>query len=227
MPRPQRVDVGDVVYHCINRANARIRIFDTDDDYHVFESVITEAQEQTGVRICAYCVMPNHWHFVLYPNEDGELSRFMGWLTMTHTQRWHVIHNTTGTGHLYQGRYKSFPVQTNEYFLQVCRYVERNALRANLVPKAELWRWSSAWRREYGSEQQKKLLEPWPVAMPENYRAWLHEPQSDGELEALRQSVNRGQPFGNAAWVAQTTEQFGLGATFRKQGRPGGKRNGS
>ena len=85
------------------------------------------------MRLLAYCLMPNHFHVLLWPREDGDLSRFMSWLTMTHTQRWHAHHRTAGTGHLYQGRFKSFSVQSAEHFLTVCRYVERNALRANLV----------------------------------------------------------------------------------------------
>src|SRR5271154_2443491 len=85
------------------------------------------------MRLLAYCLMPNHFHVLLWPREDGDLSQFMRWLTVTHTQRWHAHHRTTGTGHLYQGRFKSFPVQSDEHFLTVCRYDERNALRANLI----------------------------------------------------------------------------------------------
>ncbi|HUG92188.1 MAG TPA: hypothetical protein VML55_15210, partial [Planctomycetaceae bacterium] len=85
--------------------------------------------------------MPNHWHLVVWPAGDGDLSEYMRWLTVTHTQRWHAAHHTSGTGALYQGRFKS------EHFLTVCRYVERNALRANLAGSAEAWRWGSLWQR--------------------------------------------------------------------------------
>ena len=95
------------------------------------------------MRLLAYCVMPNHWHLVVWPHQDGALSRFMNWLTLTHTQRWHQHRHSVGEGHVYQGQFKSFPVETNEYFLVVCRYVERNAVRAGLVERAEQWRWSS------------------------------------------------------------------------------------
>ena len=79
---------------------------------------------------------------------DCETQVPVEWLTLTHTQRWHAHHHTTGTGHLYQGRFKSFPVQSDEHFLTVCRYVERNALRANLVKRAEDWLWNSLWHRQ-------------------------------------------------------------------------------
>src|SRR6266850_1096513 len=100
------------------------------------------------MRVLAYCVMPNHWHLVLWPRADGDFSHYVGWLTLTHTQRWHAYQHTVGTGHLYQGRFKSFPVQTDEHVLTVCRYVERNPVRAGLVPQAEHWRWGSLWQWE-------------------------------------------------------------------------------
>src|SRR3989304_5491880 len=148
MGRPLRPASGGVVYHVLNRANARARIFDHDADYAAFLRIGAEAVRRVRVHVLAYCIMPNHWHLIVRPREDGDLSRFTGWLTLTHTQRWHAHRHTTGTGHLYQGRFKSFPVQTDEHFLMLCRYVERNPLRANLVERAEQWPWSSLWARE-------------------------------------------------------------------------------
>src|SRR5207244_11561664 len=113
-------------------------------------------------RLLSYCLMPNHWHLMLWPREDDELTAFVRWLTHTHTMRWHAHYHTAGTGHLYQGRFKSFPVQTDEHFLTVCRYVERNALRARLVPRAEDWRWSCLWRRKHGDDKALALLSAWP-----------------------------------------------------------------
>src|SRR5262249_8247 len=115
------------------------------------------------IRLLAYCVMPNHWHLVLWPHHDGDLSEFLRWLTVTHTQRWHAHHHTAGTGPLYQGRFKSFPIQADESLLSVCRYVERNPLRAGLVRQAETWRWGSLWHRVKGSGQM--LLAGGPGAL--------------------------------------------------------------
>ena len=130
MPRINRIDVRDVIYHVINRANARMQIFNKDEDYILFEKVIEEAKEKFDMRILSYEIMPNHWHFILYPKKMVTYKNSMGWVSMTHTQRWHSRHKTIGSGHLYQGRYKSFPIETNRYLLQLFRYVERNALRA-------------------------------------------------------------------------------------------------
>jgi hypothetical protein len=88
------------------------------------------------MRILAYCLMPNHWHFVLWPYDDGDLAAFMHRLTTTHVRRWHLHRHSVGAGHLYQGTFKSFPVQSDAHLLTVCRYVERNPVRARLVDRA-------------------------------------------------------------------------------------------
>src|SRR3954466_10030150 len=136
MGRPHRAALGGYVYHVLNRANARLTIFDDDDDYEAFERVLLQAVERTKTQLLAFCVLPNHWHLLVWPREDGELSRFVGWLTLTHTQRWHAHRHSTGWGHVYQGRFKSFPIQEDDHFYTAARYVERNALRANLVRRA-------------------------------------------------------------------------------------------
>jgi REP element-mobilizing transposase RayT len=141
MPRPLRIVPGGFVYHVLNRANGRRRIFDRDEDYRAFERVLAEIQGRIPMRVLAWCLMPNHWHLVLWPARDGDLSDYMRLVTLTHTQRWHAYRATTGSGHLYQGRFKSFVVQDDTHFLTVCRYVEGNALRAKLVTRAEDWRW--------------------------------------------------------------------------------------
>lgn len=220
MPRTNRVDIGEMVYHIINRANARMQIFNEDKDYQLFEKVLKEAKEKFNMRILSYCIMPNHWHLVLYPKQNGDLQRFMGWLSMTHTQRWHSQHKTTGSGHLYQGRYKAFIIQTNKYLLQLFRYIERNALRAKLVKKAEDWKWSSLWRRERGDLKQKEILSEWPIDIPNGYVELVNIPQTDAELESLRYSVNKGKPYGYDDWTDELIDKFNLESTLRNQGRP-------
>ena len=168
MPRPRRAAEGGLIYHVLNRANARLAMFETDEDYAAFERVLAQAVVRDGMRLLAYCVMPNHFHLLVWPRADGDLSQFMRWLTLTHTQRWHAYHGTAGTGHLYQGRFKSFPVQSDEHFLTVCRYVERNAQRANLVKRAQDWNWSSlsARHRLRKHDEDRPELTRWPIERP-------------------------------------------------------------
>jgi putative transposase len=111
MGRALRAAEGGITYHALNRANGRATLFDNAPDYDAFVRVLAQAVDRFPVRLFAYCVMPNHFHLVLRPDDDGVLSRFMNWLTLTHTQRWHAHRHTAGTGHVYQGRFKSFPVQ--------------------------------------------------------------------------------------------------------------------
>jgi len=144
MARPKRVAPGGMVFHVLNRGVGRMRIFDDDGDYFAFERIMEETLETRPMRICAYCLMPNHWHMVLWPEKDGELAAFMQRLTVTHVDRWQRHRDQVGFGHVYQARFKSFPVETDEYFYQVVRYVERNPVKADLVERAEDWRWSSA-----------------------------------------------------------------------------------
>ena len=137
----------------------------------------------------SYCIMPNHWHLVLWPRRDGELTEFVRWLTHTHTMRWHAHYHTSGTGHLYQGRFKSFPIEADEHLYTVLRYVERNPLRANLVAKPEAWRWSSLHLRHAGDPRAAAWLHPWPIDMPADWIDWVAAPQTQAELDAVRRSV--------------------------------------
>jgi len=160
------VDVGGMVYHVLNRANFRSRLFRTAAHYQEFLSIMEESLKFVPLRILAYCLMPNHWHLVLYPRADGDLVKFLQRVTLTHTQRYHAKTRTVGYGHVYQGRYKSLLVESDRHFLTLVRYVERNAKRAGLVKKAEEWPWSSVHVRLYGKAEQKKMLSPWPTPEP-------------------------------------------------------------
>lgn len=220
MGRPHRAAEGGYVYHVLNRANARMPIFEDDADYEAFERVLCEAVERTETRLLSYCLMPNHWHLIVWPQQDGELSRFVGWLTLTHTQRWHAHRHSTGSGHLYQGRFKSFPIQEDEHFSAVARYVERNALRANLVRRAEKWRWGSLYRWLRNTADDRRLLAAWPLPRKASWVDYVNAAQTEAELHAIRRSVQRGSPFGDPRWSDRTVHELGLESTQRPQGRP-------
>jgi putative transposase len=220
MRRTSRIAPGGMVFHVLNRGVGRQRLFDEPGDYAAFEDVIEEMLVKQPMRICSYCVMPNHWHLLLWPEGDGDLAAFMQRLTVTHVTRWQKHKRRVGEGHVYQGRFKSFPVEADDYFYQVARYVERNALRANLVQRAEDWQWSSLWRREQGTADQRCLLGAWPMPRPRRWVELVNDPQTGAELQSLRRSVLRGQPYGSSTWIEQTTQQLGLESTLPPRGRP-------
>ena len=220
MPRRPRLSTGGLAYHVLNRRVGRLPLFEKPTDYTAFEKILHEAHRRTGVRIAAYCLMPNHWHLLLWPRNDGELSEVMRWITVTHTQRWHAHRHTSGSGPVYQGRFKSFPVQTDEHFLTVARYVERNAVRAKLVARAEEWQWSSLWRWARNDSRLLEFLTEWPVERPPQWLQWVNQTEREAELEDLRCSAQRGRPFGSEDWVARTAKRLGLESALRQRGRP-------
>jgi putative transposase len=160
--------------------------------------------------------MPNHFHLVLWPREDGDLSRWMQWLLTTHVRSYHEHHQTTG--HVWQGRFKSFPIQEDEHLLAVLRYVERNPLRAELVKAAALWPHSSLCARS--SPARPKWHSEGPVKRGQDWVRHVDQPQSAGELQALRRSVERDIPYGGERWQQRTVTALGLENTLRSRGRP-------
>jgi REP-associated tyrosine transposase len=220
MPRIARISPGGLVYHALNRGVARLALFEKEADYAAFERVLVEAQEKHPTRILAYCLMPNHWHFLLWPRKYGELTDFLRWLTHTHTMRWHAHHQTQGTGHLYQGRFKAFPVQTDEHFYAVARYIERNPVRASLVKRAENWQWSSASIRNSGPIEMQHLLANWPIPLPKEWLLMLNRPETEADLTSMRDTVSRCCPMANPRWQSNVAVRLGLEYTLRPRGRP-------
>jgi putative transposase len=217
MPYRKRTGTAGVVYHVLNRGVRKLRLFDRAGDYRAFLKVFREAQERIPLRCLAYCLMPNHFHLVLWPKTDTELSAFMAWLTATHSKRWHASRQTAGTGHVYQGRYKAFPVSADTHFLRLCRYVERNALRAGLVARALDWPWSSLAQR--AGRRSPVVLADWPVARPPHWNE-LVQLYVDEETSDLRQAVCRSSPYGPRDWQIQIASQLNLESTLGPVGRP-------
>lgn len=217
MPRTARNAAGGICYHVRKRGNARREIFLKDGDYQAFLKALGHACVQVPMRVLAYCLMPNHFHIVVWPREDGDLSRWLQWLLNAHVRRYHQYYHSSG--HIWQGRSKSFPIESDDHLLTVLRYVERNALRAGLVRLAERWTWSSArWWRE--GEQAPLYLHRGPVERRPDWLEWVNEPESETELQALRTSVIRGRPYGDPAWVKRIAGRLGLEKTLRPRGRP-------
>ena len=206
-----------MVLHAINRGVGRRKIFSTDRDYLAFEEMAEETFGLYPMRIMEECWLANHWHFVRWPEADGQLSAFLGRLTNTHTQRWQRAKQKVGSGHLYQGRFRSFPVATEVHFYTVMRYVERNALRANLCDAAELWRCGGLWRRS--NNVRSPRLSDWPLPEPRNWRKQVNARKRKRSCLRLVVAHERGSPLGSEAWVQATPRALGLTSTLRPRGR--------
>jgi putative transposase len=216
MPRTARAAEGGVVYHVLNRGNNRERIFHKDGDFAAFIKLLIEGRDRAAIELFAFCLMSNHWHLVLRPRGDGDLAKYLSWVTNTHVKRYRA-HRPSTSGHLYQGRYKSFPIKADEHLLAVLRYVEANPLRAKTVERAELWDWSSIGR--CAKEEAAGLCSPWPVDRPSKWKATVNQPQSESAVAMLRTCVKRDRPYGPASWVEATAKRMGLLHTLRTRGR--------
>jgi putative transposase len=214
MPRTARASQGGYCYHVVNRGNARRTVFHKNGDYAAFLKLLREAHERTPVRLLAFCFMPNHFHLVLWPSRDGEMSDYMMWLMTAHVRRYHQHYHSTG--HIWQGRFRAFPIQEDDHLLTVLRYVERNALRANLVERVQDWHWCSA----APGIPESLTLDPGPVVRPGDWLKYLNHPQSEAEVNALRECIRRSRPFGDDAWMEKTARILGSEASLRPLGRP-------
>jgi putative transposase len=206
----------------LNRANRKLEVFHEPADYSAFMQLMAKAQEQVELPLFAACLMPNHVHLVVRPAAAGDIARWMQWLFTTHARHYHEKHGTTG--HVWQGRYKHFVVQDDHYLLTLLRYVERNALRAQLVSRAEKWRWGSLhWRM---ASDSMLTLTPPPLALPSWWTEFVNQPQTAVELEAIRTSVNRQRPFGDPKWTEENARSAGLEQSLCSVGRPRRSRSG-
>ena len=157
MARTKRICSAGEVFHVLNRAVTRLTVFEKPEDYGAFMRVVQETWKIVPLRIYAMVAMLNHWHFVVRPETSEQVSEFFRRLTVMHTMRWHAHYKTGGTGHLYQGRFKSFPIQSDGHLLTVMRYVERNPVRANFIDRAEEWQWGSAYARRGPADERRGL----------------------------------------------------------------------
>ena len=219
MPRTARAAPGGFVYHVLNRGNGRQLLFHSPGDFDAFVALLAEVKKAVpGVAILGYCLMPNHWHLVLLPRRDGDLSRFMQRLLTAHVRRHHARHG--GGGHLYQGRFKSFPVQDDYHLLTLLRYVESNPLRGErpLVRRPAAWKWCSFAAR--ATDAGAELLDEWPVDVPKDWARLVAEPLEDREREAVLASLRRGRPLGGERWTKRAAHRCGLSHTLNPRGRP-------
>ncbi len=171
-----------------------MRIFHKEGDYRAFLRVLAEGLERYPVEVFTFCLMPNHWHLVVRPGRDDALGRWLGWVGVTHVRRDHEHYHSRGGGHLYQGRFKSFPVAEDGYFLTLCRYVEANALRAGLVERAEEWNWSGLWHRVQGAADLP--LAAWPVERPRDWLARVNRDIKEEQLEGNSRMRTARAPVG-------------------------------
>jgi putative transposase len=216
MSRPHRLLPAGFVYHIINRANEGARMFASGKDFDSFLDMVRETSRRIAMRICAFCLMPTHWHFVMWPSEDGAVSAYVHYLSTLHAVNYRRLHGRIGRGHVYQGRFRSFPVEGSHYYYNLVKYVESNARRSGLVERAEGWRWSSLHDRANGSS----LVTPGPLVLPSNWIDIVNASPRRDELESLRACTRSGLPYGSPLWISEAAAAQGFAPALRPSGRP-------
>jgi putative transposase len=215
MPRTARASQAGYSYHVLNRGNARSEVFHRPGDFSAFLQVIGESSVRLPMGLLAYCLMPNHFHLVVRPHADGDLSRWMQWLLNTHVRRYVKYHSHSG--HVWQGRFKAFPIEDDNHLVTVVRYVERNPLRANLVPRAEDWPWSSLGASRAGVATAPRLATD-TLLRRGDLTEFVNAPMTEAEVAAIQQSIRRDRPFGSEVWTLTTAKTLGLESSLRPRG---------
>jgi putative transposase len=210
MPRIPRGQVSGHALHVLNRGNGGAVVFRADGDYRSFLDLLALAKARYPVKVFGFCLMPNHFHLVVQTTAAGAVSPFMQWWLTSHVRRYHTQYG--GSGHVWQGRFKSFPIQQDDHLLAVLRYILRNPVRAGLVARAEQWPWSSL--------QYAQLIDPWPIEPPPTWVEWIAQPLFAHDLGRLRECVRRQAPFGSPTWQSERARVGGLASTLRPRGRP-------
>lgn len=215
MPRVARGLADGLIYHIINRGNGRQQVFNTEGDYRCFVDLMAEGRERYPVKLLAWCLMPNHFHLLVSPERGEDLSRWMQWVMTSHVRRYHRLYQSSG--HVWQGRYKSFVVQNDTHLLTVARYIEGNPVRASLVRSSRDWCWSSHREQIAGVCNS---IDGLPIALPEDWHSYVDQPLAVTEMERLKRSMQRQAPFGSPPWQTQICQELGLESTLAPKGRP-------
>jgi len=216
MPRTSRAIVANHCYHVLNRGNNRMTLFHERADYVAFLWLLAESLDEFDVPLLAACLMPNHLHLVMQPRRDDDLARWAHWLFTTHARRFHKKYGTTGR--VWQGRFRASVAQADRHLLTLLRYVERNALRGNLVDRAQDWEWGSLHWRQRGTGPVRLTASPTPL--PSGWAAYVNQAQTAEEVEDIRNAISRQAPFGDEAWRKEKARQLGLEKTLAPRGRP-------
>ena len=213
MPRIARVVVPGLPHHVTQRGNRRADVFLCDRDRRRYLSMLAGYKARYGLRVWAYCLMTNHVHFVAVPDAADSLGRT---LRDTHQAYASWLNRRLGeSGHLWQGRFFSC-VLDDAHLWAAVRYVERNAVRAGLVARAEDWPWSSAAAHcgLRGDPLLSPVEMPWLVA---DWSAYLGE-EDEAEREAIRQQTRTGRPCGSGAFLDHLASTRGRILRPRKRG---------
>jgi len=230
VPRRLRPIADGLVYHVINRGNNRQTVFRKETDFSAFLKALFDLKERKPFQLYGYCLMDNHFHLLVRPGLATTISRIVQSLLVSHTQRYHKHHGSGG--HVWQGRFKSPVIQSDEHLLNVLRYIEANPLRAKIVSRAEEYSWSSYRARGLGEANELvdplvtyNELSPYPAVRQRKWSEMVHLPMGGRVVAAIRRSNETGLPYGDRPWVERLAGELDIDLAIRPRGRPRGSAN--
>jgi putative transposase len=215
MPRIARALADNQIYHIINRGNRREAVFHDNYDYEKFLKLLLESKEKYSIKVYAYCLMPNHFHIVIYTKYAQSLSQAMHWISSSYVRYYNKRYNISG--YLWQGRYKSFIVQEDTYLLVLLKYVEANPKRAKIVNDCIDFKYSSAKQRV---DNNAYIIDDVPIIFPLNWLEFINSDENKVDLDSIRNSIDRQSPLGDESWKYEVSKEYGLESTLNSKGRP-------
>lgn len=226
MPRQSRLVLPNCPHHIIQRGHNRQVVFAGNDDYLYYLDNLREWKTELCCKIYAYCLMTNHVHLVINPGSDpANLGLLMKRVAGKQTRFVNKMEKRSGS--LWEGRYKSSPVNANEYLLACCRYVELNPIRAGMVEDPSQYRWSSCPAKTGFKEQNWLDLDPFYLSLGESavqrakkYKVWLRETIPESEWKLIREATQRGQLTANMQFAREISKMVGRRLELRGPGRP-------
>ena len=230
MARQARMVLADWPHHIIQRGHNRQPVFQSPEDFQYYLTNLAEWKQTLGCRVYAYCLMTNHVHLIVDPGpKAAHLARLMKRVAGRHTR--YANERTGRSGALWEGRYKSSPIDTDAYLLACTRYVELNPVRAGMVERPEAYPWSS-YRAHVGAESVAWLdmdpgylgLGATPAERHARYAQWVSEGIPTGEWELIRRAIQRGQLTGDGPFVDAVAQRTGRRLVSRGPGRPKAER---
>ncbi len=214
MARLARVVVAGVPHHVTQRGNRRQVTFFEDDDYRRYLALMSQWCRRCAVEVWAYCLMPNHVHLIVVPSTEDGLRRGLGEAHRRYTR--HVNFREGWRGHLWQGRFASFPMDEG-YLMRAARYVELNPVRAKLCRAPWRWRWSSAAAHVAGRDDGLVRVGPL-LERAGDWRQFLSEGLDADEVELFRRHERTGRPLGQTPFLERLEKTLQRVIRPRKRG---------
>ncbi|AMV33830.1 hypothetical protein VN12_17005 [Pirellula sp. SH-Sr6A] len=220
MGRAPRASEGGFPYLTVCRGLDGLTIFPDDEAFQAFTSILQESLERCEPRLLAYALLPDQWLALVVPRKDGDLSKWIGWITSVHAMRnRHLTPDAPSRG-IYERRYRSFPVQDNERILDAILYIESLPLRLGITSDPTAYHYTSMHPRASADSKTSNWISPPPVHLPASWESQLREGLDNEKLAAIQKCIKRGAPYGDPVWVERMAKRFRLESTLRPRGRP-------